>query len=504
MKEEIDVNFLGIDLGTSSVKLIIMNEKGEILASVSKDYDISYPKVGWAEQNPNDWWNSTKAGIKELINNHNIKPETIDGISFSGQMHGLVILDSNNKVLMPAILWCDQRTQKQCDYLNKEFGQDKLSKYTGNVALTGFTFPKLLWVKENKLDIYAKIAHIMLPKDYISFKLTGIFASDVSDASGTIMFDVENRKWSKEILDLFEIKENVLPKVYESYEVIGNVSKKVSNETGLSTSTKVIAGAGDQAAGAVGTGTVNSGILSVALGTSGVVFASSEKFYVDNENRLHSFCHANGKWHQMGVILSAASSLKWWVDNVSGDIFEKLLSEAESSTVGSNKLFFLPYLIGERTPYNDPCAKGSFIGLNITHKRGDMTRAILEGVSFALRDSLEILRTLNVDMKEVRISGGGSKSKLWRQIIADVFNLNVSIINSKEGPAYGAAILAAVGCKLFNSVDEACEALIKTTDITEPIRENVEKYDKLYKIYSSLYTCLKDKFREIDNLSDIG
>ncbi|OAA94143.1 xylulokinase [Clostridium coskatii] len=505
MKEEITVNFLGIDLGTSSVKLIIMNEKGELLTSVSKDYGISYPQVGWAEQNPDDWWNSTKDGIRELINNHNIKPETIRGISFSGQMHGLVILDNKNKVLMPAILWCDQRTQKQCDYLNKEFGQDKLSKYTGNMALTGFTLPKVLWVKENKPDIYAKIAHMMLPKDYISFKLTGKFASDVSDASGTVMFDVKNRKWSNEVLDLLEIKEDVLPKVYESYEVVGNVSKEVSSETGLSTSTKVIAGAGDQAAGAIGTGTVDSGVLSVALGTSGVVFASSEKFYVDKENRLHSFCHANGKWHQMGVILSAASSLKWWVDNVNsdigGDVFEKLLSEAESSPVGSNKLFFSPYLIGERTPYNDPCAKGSFIGLNVTHKRGDMTRSILEGVSFALRDSLEILKNLNVDMKEVRISGGGSKSKLWRQIIADVFNLNVSIINSKEGPAYGAAILAAVGCKLFNSVDEACKALIKTTDKIQPIRENVEKYDKLYKVYSSLYSCLKDKFKEIDNLS---
>jgi xylulokinase len=343
----------------------------------------------------------------------------------------------------------------------------------------------------------------MLPKDYISFKLTGVFATDVSDASGTIMFDVKNRIWAKEMLDLLGINQDVLPKVYESFEVIGNVSKQASKDTGLLTKTKVIAGAGDQAAGAVGTGTVNPGALSVALGTSGVVFASSESFYVDNKNRLHSFCHANGKWHQMGVILSAASSLKWWVENVNVDTkdgFEKLLSEAEKSPVGSNKLLFLPYLIGERTPYNDPCAKGTFIGLNLLHKRGDMTRSILEGVCFALRDSLEILKKLNVDIKEIRISGGGSKSKLWRQIVADVFNLNVYVVNSKEGPAYGAAILASVGCKAFKSVNEACGKLIKTTEKSDPIEENVEKYNSIYRIYSSLYYSLKDRFKDINDL----
>lgn len=498
------MNFLGIDLGTSSVKIIIMNEEGKAVESVSKSYDISYPKVGWAEQNPEDWWNSTKEGIKELLNKGNIKAEDINGIGFSGQMHGLVLLDEKDNVLIPAILWCDQRTQKQCDYLNNEFGQDKLSKYTGNKALTGFTIPKVLWVKENRPEIYSKIAHMMLPKDYISFKLTGSFASDMSDASGTVMLDVENRKWSKEMLDLLEIDEAVLPKVYESWEVIGKVSEEASKETGLSTATLVTAGAGDQAAGAVGTGTVDAGILSVALGTSGVVFACDEKFAVDKENRLHSFCHANGKWHQMGVMLSAAASLQWWVDNVNsdieGDAFEKLLSEAEAAPVGSNRLLFLPYLMGERTPHSDPNAKGSFIGLSITHKRGDLTRAVLEGVCFGLRDSLEILKSLNVEVKEVRVSGGGSKSRLWRQILADTFNLKVSMINSKEGPAYGAAILAAVGCGVYKSVDEACHELINITDTVEPIKENVEKYNKVYNVYSSLYDCLKNKFEEISNL----
>lgn len=498
------MKFLGIDLGTSSVKIIVMDENGKVIENVSKNYDVSYPHVGWAEQNPEDWWNSTKEGIKELVNGGSIKAEDINGISFSGQMHGLVLLDKKDEVLMPAILWCDQRTQKQCDYLNNEFGQDKLSEYTGNKALTGFTLPKILWVKENRPEIYKKIAHIMLPKDYISFKLTGKFSSDVSDSSGTLMFDVENRKWSKEMLDLLEIDELTLPKVYESWQVVSNVSNEAAEETGLSVKTLVVAGAGDQAAGAVGSGTVKSGVLSVVLGTSGVVFACDEKFSVDKENRLHSFCHANGKWHQMGVMLSAASCLQWWVDNINmdiaGDPFQKLFDEAEKAPVGSNKLLFLPYLMGERTPHSDPNAKGSFIGLNITHKRGDMTRSILEGVCFGLRDSLEILKSLNVKVKEVRVSGGGAKSRFWRQILADIFSLNVDVINSKNGPAYGAAILASVGCGLYKTVDEACSQLINITDRVEPIKENVEKYNKIYNIYTSLYDCLKEKFEEINDL----
>ena len=498
------MNFLGIDLGTSSVKIIVMDDKGKVIESVSKSYPISYPEVGWAEQNPEDWWNSTKEGINELLSKNNIIVNDIKGISFSGQMHGLVLLDEKNDVLMPAILWCDQRTQVQCEYLNKKFGQDKLSKYTANKALTGFTLPKLLWVKENRLEIYEKTAHIMLPKDYISFKLTGSFASDVSDASGTLMFDVENRKWSSEMLDLLEIDEKILPKVYESSEVVGKVSEEASKEVRLSTETLVIAGAGDQAAGAVGTGTVDAGVLSVALGTSGVVFGCNEKFSVDTENKLHSFCHSNGKWHQMGVMLSAASCLQWWVENINidaeGDIYEKLLSEAEQSPVGSNKLIFLPYLMGERTPHSDVNAKGSFIGLNITHKRGDMTRAILEGVCFGLRDSLEILKSTAAEATEVRVSGGGSRNRFWRQILADIFNIKVGVINSAEGPAYGAAILAAVGCGLYKTVEDACRALINISDEVNPISKNVEKYDKVYEVYKSLYYSLKDKFEEISNL----
>jgi len=497
--------FLGIDLGTSSVKVIVMDSDGKVINNVSKSYDISYPNIGWAEQNPEDWWYSTKECIKELITQGDLKSEKISGVGFSGQMHGLVLLDKDNEVLMPAILWCDQRTQEECDYLNDVIGKDKLSKYTGNMALTGFTAPKVLWVKKHKNDIYNRIAKMMLPKDYIRFKLTGVFATDVSDASGTLMFDVENRKWSKEMLDILELKDEVLPKVFESFEVTGNICEEAAKLTGLSEKTVVVAGAGDQAAGAVGTGTVHSGIVSVALGTSGVVFACDEKFSVDSENRLHSFCHSNGKWHQMGVMLSAASSLQWWNDNINIDTktnsFETLLSEAENVAVGCKGLIYLPYLMGERTPYSDPDAKGAFIGLNITHKRGDMTRSILEGVCFGLRDSLEILKSMGVEVREVRVSGGGSKSVLWKQILANVFNLKVCSINSKEGPAYGAAILAAVGCGLYTNVDEACSSLINITDIIEPIEKDVEKYNEIYKVYASLYGCLKDKFKALSKLN---
>ncbi|MBU3216796.1 xylulokinase [Clostridium estertheticum] len=498
------MSFLGIDLGTSSVKIIIMDESGKVVNTTTKNFEISYPHVGWAEQNPDDWWDGTKEGIKEIIKLSGLKSDEIKGIGFSGQMHGLVILDKDNKVLMPSILWCDQRTQEECDYLNNVIGQDKLSKYTANMALTGFTAPKVLWVKKHKPDIYNKIYKMMLPKDYIRFKLTGLFATDVSDASGTLMFDVENRKWSKKMLNILEIDDEVLPKVFESYQVTGRVCDEAAKSTGLSTETLVVAGAGDQTAGAVGTGTVDSGVVSVALGTSGVVFACDKKFSVDSENRLHSFCHANGRYHQMGVMLSAASCLQWWNDNINLDTkensFEVLLKEAENSVAGSKGLIYLPYLMGERTPYSDPDAKGAFIGLNITHTRGDMTRSILEGVCFGLRDSLEILKSMGIEVKEVRVSGGGSKSTLWKQILASVFNLKVSSINSKEGPAYGAAILAAVGCGLYDNVDDACNSLIKITDTIMPIAKDVDKYDKTYKVYASLYGCLKDKFKELSEL----
>ncbi|WP_029688174.1 xylulokinase [Thermoanaerobacter sp. A7A] len=494
--------FLGIDLGTSAVKIILVEEKGNVIGSTSKEYPVYYPQPGWSEQNPEDWWNATKDGIRELIIKTGVKNDDIKGIGLSGQMHGLVLLDENNNVLLPAILWNDQRTQEECDYITQKLGKERLTKYTGNKALTGFTAPKILWVRKHRPDVYKKIHRILLPKDYIRFKLTGEYATDVSDASGTLLFDVENRKWSKEMLDALEIPYNWMPKCYESTEVTGYVTKEAADLTGLKEGTIVVGGGGDQASGAVGTGTVKSGIVSVALGTSGVVFASQDKYVVDEENRLHSFCHANGKWHVMGVMLSAAACLKWWIDNIinfngSSITYEKLLEEAEKVTPGSGGLIFLPYLMGERTPHSDPYARGSFIGLNMTHKREHMTRAILEGVAFGLRDSLEIIKELNIPINEVRVSGGGAKSVLWRQILADIFGVRVDMVNATEGPAFGAAIMAAVGYGIFKDVEEACSTLIKVTDSVYPIGENVSKYDEIYAIYKDLYYLLKNTFKRI-------
>lgn len=498
------MNFLGVDLGTSSVKIIVMDEPGRVIASISKEYSVSYPKIGWAEQNPEDWWNAARDGIRDLLRVSNIDGTTVKGIGFSGQMHGLVLLDRDGIVLRPAILWCDQRTQEECDYLNNEIGRDKISQYTGNMALAGFTAPKLLWVKKHEKEIFARVAHVLLPKDYIRYKLTGVYATDVSDASGMLMLDVKERKWSREMLAILDIKEEVLPRVYESWEVTGKLTKEAAEYTGLTEDTVVVGGAGDQAAGAVGTGIVENGILSVALGTSGVVFANSDNYEVDEANRLHSFCHSNGKWHQMWVMLSAASCLKWWVEDINkdveGDAFEKLLSEAKEVPVGSRGLVFLPYLMGERTPYNNPDARGVFLGLNITSSRGDMTRSVLEGVCFGLRDSLEILKSLKIPVEAVRVSGGGSASPLWRQILADVFGVKVQVVNSKEGPAYGAAILAAVGCGLYRTVDEACKKLIKVTATVDPVPENILEYDKVYRIYTGLYPILKDSFKRMSDL----
>ncbi|ABY91473.1 xylulokinase [Thermoanaerobacter sp. X514] len=498
--------FLGIDLGTSAVKIILVEENGNVIGSTSKEYPVYYPQPGWSEQNPEDWWNATKDGIRELIIKTGVKNDDIKGIGLSGQMHGLVLLDENNNVLLPAILWNDQRTQEECDYITQTLGKERLTKYTGNKALTGFTAPKILWVRKHRPDVYKKIHHILLPKDYIRFKLTNEYATDVSDASGTLLFDVENRKWSKDMLDALDIPYNWMPKCYESTEVTGYVTKEAADLTGLKEGTIVVGGGGDQASGAVGTGTVKSGIVSVALGTSGVVFASQDKYVVDEENRLHSFCHANGKWHVMGVMLSAAACLKWWIDNIinfngSSITYEKLLEEAEKVTPGSGGLIFLPYLMGERTPHSDPYARGSFIGLNMTHKREHMTRAILEGVAFGLRDSLEIIKELNIPVNEVRVSGGGAKSVLWRQILADIFGVRVDMVNATEGPAFGAAIMAAVGYGIFKDVEEACSTLIKVTDSVYPIGENVSKYDEIYAIYKDLYYLLKNTFKRISKNS---
>lgn len=486
--------FLGIDLGTSGVKILATNEKNEIVGDVSKEYPVSFPQDKWAEQDPKDWWTGTKEAIIELVNTYEIPKDGIKGISFSGQMHGLVVLDKNNEVLMPAILWCDNRTEVECDEITRFFGSEKLSEYTGNKALTGFTAPKILWVKKNRPEVFGQIEHIMLPKDYVNFCLTGDYATDVSDASGMLLLDVKKRHWSQEMIEYLGITEKMLPNLYESFEVTGTVSDEVKESLGLEGNISVVAGAGDQAAGAVGTGTVVEGIVSVTLGTSGVVFAAHEEYAVDSENRLHAFCHANGKFHSMGVMLSAANCLKWWVDMIQkGSSFEELLVEAETVDI-DDKLIFLPYLMGERTPYANPDAKGAFVGATMTTNRGHMTKAVLEGVCFGLRDSMEILKDIKDPIKAVRVIGGGAKSDLWKQILADVLNMEIQEINTNQGGALGGAILASVGTGHFETVEAGCEAMIKVVNQVQPSAEKVEMYHKKYAKYVALYGALKNWF----------
>jgi len=488
--------FLGIDLGTSSVKILVTNTNNEIVGESTREYDVFFPQDKWAQQNPEDWWTQTKEAIKDVVKKLSIPANGIKAISFSGQMHGLVALGENNEVLTPAILWCDQRTEIECEEITSHFGSEKLSDLVGNKALTGFTAPKILWVKKNLPEVFAQIKHIMLPKDYVNFCLTGTYSTDLSDASGMLLVDVPNRTWSQEMLDYLEIDQTMLPKLYESYEVCGHVLPSVMEELGLQGTVLVVAGAGDQAAGAVGTGTVVEGVVSVTLGTSGVVFAAHETYAVDKENRLHAFCHANGKYHSMGVMLSAANCLKWWVETIQkGTSFDELLLEASNVTENDNKLVFLPYLMGERTPYSDPDAKGAFVGMSMTTERGHMTKAVLEGVSFGLRDSLEILRDLNVPINEVRVIGGGAKSALWKQLLADIFNVEIEEINTNQGGALGAAILAAVGCGHFTSVEEGCNAMIRVTNVVKPIMGNVDYYNSKYPKYVSLYLSLKDWYK---------
>lgn len=492
--------FLGIDLGTSSVKVLATNDQHEIVGDATKEYPVSFPQDKWAEQDPHDWWKGTKEAIIELIETYNLPKDSIKSIGFSGQMHGLVALDEANKVLFPSILWCDNRTEAECDEITNHFGKDGLREIVGNKALTGFTAPKVLWVKKNRPELFAKIEHIMLPKDYVRFCLTGDYAIDQSDAAGTLMLDVANRIWSKPMCEFLEVKDSWLPKLYESYEVTGVVSEAVKAELGIEGEVLVVGGAGDQAAGAVGTGTVKEGIVSVTLGTSGVVFAAHETYAVDEDCRLHAFCHANGKYHSMGVMLSAANCLKWWVEDVNkGASFEALLAEAEAAPAGSDKLIFLPYLMGERTPHADADAKGCFIGLDMNTRRGHMTRAVLEGVSFGLNDSLEILRDLKVPINEVRVIGGGAKSPLWKQILADIFNVEIEEINTNQGGGLGAAILAAVGAGFYETVEEGCDQLIRVTNTVKPIEENVEKYKTIYPLYTKLYGDLASWFKAAAN-----
>ncbi len=486
--------YIGVDLGTSSVKLLLMDEAGDIKNIVTKEYPLYFPKPGWSEQNPTDWYKALIEGVRELTASCNVSD--VDGISFSGQMHGLVTLDEKDEVIRPAILWNDGRTQEECDYLNITIGREKISEYTANMALTGFTAPKILWVKKNEPENFARIAKIMLPKDYIAYRLSGVHCTDVSDASGMLLLDVKNKCWSKEMLELCGIKESQLAKIFESYEVVGTLTKTAADDLGLSEQVKVIAGGGDQAVAAVGTGTVGDSKCNISLGTSGTVFVSSEKFAVDPMNSLHSFAHADGKYHFMGCMLSAAASNKWWMDEIIAT--NDYPKEQENITkLGENHVYFLPYLMGERTPHNNPEARATFIGMSMDTTREDMTQAVLEGVAFALRDSFEILKSLGITVSRTRINGGGAKSPLWCKIMANVLDVKVDKINSAEGPAFGAAILAAVGCGQYKSVEEATERLIRVVETTEQDPKLVEKYNERYEVFRSLYPTLKDTFHKL-------
>lgn len=492
---------IGIDIGTTGVKTLLCSNKGEIISSALVEYPLSHPKPGWAEQDPADWWTATTESIRSVVNETNINREDVKSIGLTGQMHGAVFLDSNNNVLRPAILWCDQRTSSECDDINRIIGKENLIALTSNPALTGFTAPKILWVRKNEPQIYERARRILLPKDYIRFRLTGEFAGDVSDASGTLLFDVKNRKWSDEILEKLNIDRNLLPEVYESTEVTGTLTKDTSELTGLSIETVVVAGAGDQAAGAVGNGIVEPGIISSTTGTSGVVFAYTDKAKTDPSGRLHTFCHAvPGKWHVMGVMLAAGGSFKWLRDMLGEDSYHVMTEQASKAQTGSEGLIFLPYLMGERTPHADSDAKAVFFGISPRHTRAHIIRSVMEGVSFGLRDSLEIIKELGIPASEIRASGGGAKSKLWKQIQADVNKEPIYTINVDEGPAFGAALLAMVGVGIYSSVPEACRHTIKTIDKIEPVTKNTKIYDEYYKLYRSLYISLKDNFKRCAEL----
>ena len=483
--------YIGVDLGTSAVKLLLMDENGNIQKIVSKEYPLYFPKPGWSEQQPEDWYVQSMEGIRELT--AECDKSQVAGISFGGQMHGLVALDKDDQVIRPAILWNDGRTGNQTDYLNQNIGKDKLSEYTANIAFAGFTAPKILWMKENEPGNYKKIAKIMLPKDYLAYRLSGSFCTDVSDASGMLLMDVKNRCWSKEMLEICGITEEQLPKLYESYEVVGTLKPDVANELGFSESVKVIAGAGDNAAAAVGTGTVGDGRCNISLGTSGTIFISSEKFGVDEHNALHSFAHADGHYHLMGCMLSAASCNKWWSEEILGTK-DYAAEQADIKKLGENRVFYLPYLMGERSPHNDPNVRAMFIGMSMDTTRADMTQAVLEGVAFGLRDSLEVAKSLGIQIDRTKICGGGAKSPLWRKIIANVMNLKVDIIESEEGPALGGAMLAAVGCGEYPDVETIAEKLVKVVDTVEPEPELVAKYEERYQKFRTLYPTVKGLF----------
>ena len=488
--------YIGIDLGTSAMKLLLMDAEGTIHNVVTKEYPLEFPQPGWSQQNPEDWKKALFEGVRELLKGFD--GADVAGIGSGGQMHGLVVLDEDDSVIRPAILWNDGRTAPQVDYLNEEIGKATLSELTANIAFAGFTAPKILWMKENEPDLFEKINKIMLPKDYINYILTGVHACDYSDASGMLLLDVENKCWSDKMLDICSVRKEQMPKLFESFQCIGTVLPDVASELGISAEVKVCAGAGDNAAAAVGTGVVGNGGCNISLGTSGTVFISSDTFGVDTNNALHAFAHADGGYHLMGCMLSAASCNKWLMD----DIFRTKDYAAEQQPIsedklGENHVFFLPYLMGERSPINDTNARGTFIGMTMDTTRSDLTQAVLEGVAFAIRDSVEVARSLGIQINTSKICGGGAKSALWKRMFANILNVTLECLESEQGPGMGGAMLAMVACGAYPSVSAACEKLVHVASVVEPEPELVAKYEARYQQFKQIYPALKAVFPAI-------
>ena len=489
-------HYVGVDLGTSSLKLILCDGDGKVINTLTNEYSVSYPHSGWSEQYAEDWWNALCDGLPRLLSG--ISPQDVAGLGVAGQMHGLVILDECDNVIRPVILWNDGRTFKETDYLNDVIGKDKLSSYTANIAFAGFTAPKIMWVKNNEPDSFNKISKIMLPKDYLNFMLTGVHACDYSDASGMLLLDVKNKCWSSEMLDICGITEKQMPKLFESYEVIGKVKPDIAHKLGLSSETVVVAGAGDNAAAAIGTATTGEGRCNISLGTSGTIFISSDKFGVDENNALHSFCHADGGYHLMGCILSAASCHKWLCDKVlCNKDYTALEKEIDVDLLGKNEVYFLPYLMGERSPLNDTDATGLFIGLRPDTTRSQMLLSVLEGVSFAIRDNLEVAKSLGIDVKSSCLCGGGAKSPLWRTILANVLNVQLNIPVAEEGPGYGSVILSMVGAGEYNSVKDAADTLVKTKETVKPDEKLSSLYEERYNKFKKIYPAVKGLYKDI-------
>lgn len=505
--------YLGIDIGTSGTKTLAMHEDGRILATATEIYPLSNPKPGWSEQAPEDWWRASVRSVQRVMKSAKLKAADVAGIGLSGQMHGSVFLNKSGQVIRPALLWNDQRTAAECTEIETlAGGRDKLIQMVANPALTGFTAPKILWLRNREPKNFAKTAKILLPKDYVRYKLTGEFATEVSDASGTLLLDVVHRRWSDELLGKLQLDSGLLPTVYESEEVSGKLSALVAKEMGLLPGTPVVGGGGDQAASAIGNGIVRRGVVSATMGTSGVVFAHSDEVQVDEAGRLHTFCHAvRGKWHVMGCVLSAGGSLQWFRNQLCEsesaaakkqkvDVYELITQLAATAPAGSEGLFFLPYLTGERTPHADPNARGSWIGLSLRHSKAHLARSVMEGATYAMRDTLQIIREMKIPVAEIRVSGGGARSHFWRQLQADIYGQPVCTINAEEGPAYGVALLAAAGTGAYKDVVEACNATIRVVTKTKPKASAVKTYNAAHPVYQQLYTSLRTDFARIQEL----